>query len=264
MLGVPAPPRAAGGLERAEPTAGRRLVRGDRAALRAFRRIRFSRHLCRRRRLFRLVRGRQSGVVGRRHGPGALEHAHGRARAAAPTIWQDKVYFGSDDGFVYCLRAGDGGEQWKFHAAPDEGKVLGSGKMISLWPVRTGVLVDDGTAVHRRRHFPGRRCGHVRRQRGGRQADVAAMTPVANRPRAGCRRKVTCWPRKTACSLRWAACRRRRSTARRTPAVRGLCRAHHRRHPCHAGRQPGVHRDRTDDRLRPGELPCEFQLVLGP
>ncbi|HPM82970.1 MAG TPA: PQQ-binding-like beta-propeller repeat protein, partial [Candidatus Anammoximicrobium sp.] len=72
----------------------------------------------------------------------------------APTVWQDKVYFGSDDGFVYCLRAGDGGEQWKFRAAPSDRKVLGSGKMISLWPVRTAVLVDDGTAYFGAGIFP--------------------------------------------------------------------------------------------------------------
>ena len=72
----------------------------------------------------------------------------------APTVWRDKVYFGSDDGFVYCLRAGDGGEQWKFRAAPSDRKVLGSGKMISLWPVRTGVLVDGGTAYFGAGIFP--------------------------------------------------------------------------------------------------------------
>ncbi|NQT12684.1 MAG: PQQ-binding-like beta-propeller repeat protein, partial [Planctomycetes bacterium] len=64
----------------------------------------------------------------------------------APTVWRDKVYTGSDDGFVYCLRASDGGEQWKFRAAPNDRKVLGSGKLVSLWPVRTGVLVDEGVA----------------------------------------------------------------------------------------------------------------------
>jgi len=64
------------------------------------------------------------------------------------------VYVGSDDGFVYCLNAGDGGQQWRFQAAPSERKVLGSGKMISLWPVRTGVLVDDGTAYFGAGIFP--------------------------------------------------------------------------------------------------------------
>ncbi|MFO7906754.1 MAG: PQQ-binding-like beta-propeller repeat protein [Pirellulaceae bacterium] len=72
----------------------------------------------------------------------------------APTIWNGNVYFGSDDGQVYCLRAEDGSEAWKFHAAPAERKVLGSGKMISLWPVRTGVLVDKGTAYFGAGIFP--------------------------------------------------------------------------------------------------------------
>jgi len=96
----------------------------------------------------------------------SLDAATGRERWSAltggpvrlaPTVWRDKVYFGSDDGFVYCLRAGDGGEQWRFQAAPSERKVLGSGKMISLWPVRTGVLVDDGTAYFGAGIFPAER-----------------------------------------------------------------------------------------------------------
>ena len=72
----------------------------------------------------------------------------------APTVWHDNVYVGSDDGFVYCLNGSDGGEQWKFPAAPSGRKMLGSGKMISLWPVRTGVLVDDGTAYFGAGIFP--------------------------------------------------------------------------------------------------------------
>lgn len=72
----------------------------------------------------------------------------------APTIWRDKAYVGSDDGFVYCLRAGDGGLHWKFRAAPNGKRLLGSGKMISLWPVRTGVLVDQGTAYFGAGIFP--------------------------------------------------------------------------------------------------------------
>ncbi len=72
----------------------------------------------------------------------------------APTIWNDSLYVGSDDGYVYCLRAADGDQQWKFHAAPSGRKVLGSGKMISLWPVRTSVLVDDGIAYFGAGIFP--------------------------------------------------------------------------------------------------------------
>lgn len=93
----------------------------------------------------------------------ALDAASGRERWSvitggpvrlAPTVWREKVYFGSDDGFVYCLGADDGAERWRFHAAPSGSKVLGSGKMISLWPVRTGVLVDDDTAYFGAGIFP--------------------------------------------------------------------------------------------------------------
>ena len=36
---------------------------------------------------------------------------------------------------------------WKRRAGPSDEKVLGNGRMISLWPVRTSVLVDNGV-VH--------------------------------------------------------------------------------------------------------------------
>lgn len=72
----------------------------------------------------------------------------------APTVWKDNVYIGSDDGFVYCLRASDGSLKWKFRAAPRDRKVLGNGKMISLWPIRTGVLVDEGIAYFAAGIFP--------------------------------------------------------------------------------------------------------------
>ena len=72
----------------------------------------------------------------------------------APTVWNGCVYVGSDDGFVYCLRADNGEVVWKFRAAPSDQKLLGSGKMISLWPVRTGVLVDGGIAYFGAGIFP--------------------------------------------------------------------------------------------------------------
>jgi len=73
----------------------------------------------------------------------------------APTVWKGKVYVGSDDGFVYCLNADDGRQVWKFHAAPHDDLVLGHGKLISLWPVRTGVLIKDGIAYFGAGLFPG-------------------------------------------------------------------------------------------------------------
>lgn len=62
----------------------------------------------------------------------------------APTIWKNRVFVGSDDGFVYCLDADDGTLLWKVRGGPDNEELLGSGKMISRWPIRTGVLVDQG------------------------------------------------------------------------------------------------------------------------
>lgn len=60
----------------------------------------------------------------------------------APTFYRGYVYFGSDDGFVYCLSARSGTEIWRYRAGPGPETVLGNGRLISLWPVRTSVLVD--------------------------------------------------------------------------------------------------------------------------
>lgn len=75
----------------------------------------------------------------------------------APTLVGDRLYVASDDGYAYCLQAQDGKEIWKFRAAPEDRRVLGHGKMISLWPSRTGVLVDDGTAYFGAGVFPAER-----------------------------------------------------------------------------------------------------------
>ena len=72
----------------------------------------------------------------------------------APAISNNRVYVGSDDGYAYCLRADDGGMVWKVRGAYSDKKVLGNGKMISLWPVRTGVLVDNGIAYFGAGVFP--------------------------------------------------------------------------------------------------------------
>ena len=72
----------------------------------------------------------------------------------APTAWKDRVFAGADDGFAYCFRAEDGKQVWKFRAAPADDRALGHGRMMSLWPVRTGVLVDGGVAYFGAGLFP--------------------------------------------------------------------------------------------------------------
>ncbi len=75
----------------------------------------------------------------------------------APTVCEGRVYVGSDDGYVYCLDADDGELIWKFRGAASAQRLLGSGKMISLWPVRTGVVVDSDIAYFGAGVFPGER-----------------------------------------------------------------------------------------------------------
>jgi len=81
-------------------------------------------------------------------------HTDGPVRLA-PTLWRDRLYVGCDDGKVYCLGVQDGDVIWRFSAAPKPERVLGNGKMISRWPVRTGVLVEDGVAYFGGGVFPG-------------------------------------------------------------------------------------------------------------
>lgn len=72
----------------------------------------------------------------------------------APMIADGKVYVGSDDGYAYCLDAADGKVVWKLRAGPHDERILARGRMVSRWPVRTGVLVDDGIAYFGAGVFP--------------------------------------------------------------------------------------------------------------
>ena len=70
-------------------------------------------------------------------------HTNGPVRCA-PAIWNARVCFGSDDGHLYCVDLQTGELRWKHRAAPSDRRVLGNGRLISVWPVRGGPVVADG------------------------------------------------------------------------------------------------------------------------
>jgi outer membrane protein assembly factor BamB len=80
-------------------------------------------------------------------------YTEGAIRLAA-TVFKGRVYFGSDDGFVYCLNAETGTLIWKFNAAPGKRRVIANGRMASQWPVRTAVTIDNEIAYFAAGLFP--------------------------------------------------------------------------------------------------------------
>ncbi len=61
-----------------------------------------------------------------------------------PVGYQGRVYFSSDDGFLYCVNAKDGELVWKFRGAPNSQHVIGNRRVISAWPARGGPVIRDG------------------------------------------------------------------------------------------------------------------------
>lgn len=79
----------------------------------------------------------------------------------APTVAGGHVFAGSDDGRVYCLQAADGRLVWRVQPIAGDTRILGAGRLMSLWPVRTGVLVEDGVAYCGAGIFPARQTAVV-------------------------------------------------------------------------------------------------------
>jgi outer membrane protein assembly factor BamB/SAM-dependent methyltransferase len=63
-----------------------------------------------------------------------------------PTIADRRVYVGSGDGWAYCFKAATGRLLWRFRAAPVERRIPLYDRLVSPWPVASGVLVHDGAA----------------------------------------------------------------------------------------------------------------------
>ena len=62
----------------------------------------------------------------------------------APVAHGGRVYFASDDGYLYCLHGDDGSLIWKFNGGPAERWIVGNHRLISSWPARGGPVVHDG------------------------------------------------------------------------------------------------------------------------
>ncbi|MBJ6368961.1 outer membrane protein assembly factor BamB family protein [Snuella sedimenti] len=65
----------------------------------------------------------------------------------APVFYQGKLLFGSDDGYAYCIKATSGKLVWKYSPVAEQPKkVINNNALISFWPIRTGVLIEDNIA----------------------------------------------------------------------------------------------------------------------
>jgi len=78
----------------------------------------------------------------------------GASPRLAQAVHDGRLYFGADDGIVYCLDAEGGRVIWSLRGGPTGEKMLGQGRFLSLWPVRSGVLVENGVAYFTAGLFP--------------------------------------------------------------------------------------------------------------
>ena len=90
----------------------------------------------------------------------------------APFYYEGKIYVGSDDGYVYCLDAQTGKEIWRHLAGPQNRRLPGNGRLISEWPVRSGLLVDKGQVYFCAGLFPAHGVLHGRTGCDLRKSDV--------------------------------------------------------------------------------------------
>lgn len=72
----------------------------------------------------------------------------------APAVADGRVFAGCDDGCLYCLDAATGDLQWKYRPGPEDRRLPGNGRMISLFPIRCGIAVADGTVYFTAGLFP--------------------------------------------------------------------------------------------------------------
>src|SRR5204862_5011835 len=62
----------------------------------------------------------------------------------APVASEGRIYFTSDDGYLYCLQGETGTLVWKMRGGPSDRKILGNERLISTWPARGAPVIADG------------------------------------------------------------------------------------------------------------------------
>ncbi len=72
----------------------------------------------------------------------------------APTIAEGRVFIGSDDGHAYCLDAKSGTLIWKTQLGSRDYRIPGNSRIISRWPLRTGIVVIGDLAYCAAGMFP--------------------------------------------------------------------------------------------------------------
>jgi len=72
----------------------------------------------------------------------------------APTLHKGRVYFGSDDGRVYCLYGKTGQVAWTYRPTTIDRRIPGNSRIISTWPIRSGIVIHDNTAYFCAGIFP--------------------------------------------------------------------------------------------------------------
>lgn len=71
----------------------------------------------------------------------------------APAAYNNNLYIGSDDGYLYCLDI-NGNMKWKYSVNDKLHYLPGNGRIISKWPIRGGISVIDDTLYFSSGVFP--------------------------------------------------------------------------------------------------------------
>ncbi len=64
----------------------------------------------------------------------------------APIVKNGKVFFGADDGYIYCLDATNLTLITKISCSASPRKVMGNDRLVSIWPVRGGAVMSSSGA----------------------------------------------------------------------------------------------------------------------